>query len=415
MPDIAQQNVERRDDQHTRAQYAIKIRHIQHPQQQQAAGADRNQGQRQLARWPQAYVKRVQAIMSHPDFSERIMTAQWNEFLARQGAVTDNNRVLHFGNPEQEMQAVASGSIIADLSHLGLIALEGVDTVDFLQGQVTNDVKKLQGDSSQFAGYCNPKGRLLALFLAFTHQERLCLQLNGALLQQTMKRLKMYVLRSKVSIEDITDSTVRIGVAGPAAIATLQDMFPSLPQTPHQLVSHESATLLRLPGNIPRFELLTTPEQAEILWEKLQGACTPVGHACWEWTEIEAGIPDVTPSTLEAFVPQMLNLDLLDGINFKKGCYTGQEIVARTHYLGKVKRRTHLAHIDSAEAPQAGDELFNAETQGAVGQIVRAASAPSGGFDVLAELRLESVESSPVCWKNADGPQLVLRQLPYGW
>ena len=343
------------------------------------------------------------------------MNTPWHDFLAARGAVPADGRVQHFGQPQAELAATGNGDIIADLSHLGLLQIEGEDAMTFLQGQVTNDIKLLDGSNSQYAGYCTPKGRLLAIFLAFTHHDHFHLQLNGALKEQTMKRLKMYVLRSKVTIADVTDSIIRFGVGGANTTAALQQIFASVPQQPHQLVNLETASIIRLPGATPRYEIFASPEHAAGIWSQLQQSCTPVGTSCWEWLEIQAGIPDIAPATIEAFVPQMVNLDLIDGISFKKGCYTGQEIVARTHYLGKVKRRTHLAHVEAPEPPQAGDQVFGTDGTEPVGLIVSAAAAPQGGFDVLAEIRLESVEAGPVRWKAQSGPMLERLSLPYGF
>lgn len=318
---------------------------------------------------------------------------------------------MHFGNPAAELQATAQGNVITDLSHLGLLQIEGDDAVTFLQGQVTNDVKQLNGSNSHYSGYCNPKGRMLALFLAFVHNGHLHLQLNGELTENIAKRLKMYVLRSKVTISNISDSIIRIGIAGPQAATTLNALFGDAPQAPHQLISLETVTLLQLPGTTPRFEIFTDPENAADIWAQLQQTSTPIGASCWDWLDIQAGIPDVTPATVEAFVPQMLNLDLLEGINFKKGCYTGQEIVARTHYLGKVKRRTHLAHVEVPATPQAGDPVYGTGSTEAVGMVVSAAPAPRGGFDLLVELRLESLEAGAVHLAGQDGPLLAVTPL----
>jgi len=341
------------------------------------------------------------------------MHPQWQDFLVQQGAVLTDGRVSNFGDPALERQAVAQGTIIADLSHLGLLQVEGADAVTFLQGQVTNDVKLLNGTHSHYAGYCTPKGRLLAIFLAFAHHDHLHLQLNGALTESVLKRLKMYVLRSKVVISDVSDSTVRIGLAGCKAEAALRKVFGEIPQAAHQLVTLANANILKLPGATPRYEIFVTPENAEGIWSELQSDSTPVGTEGWEWLEIQAGIPDVSPPTVEAFVPQMVNLDRLDGINFKKGCYTGQEIVARTHYLGKVKRHTYLAHVTGEQSPQAGDHLFGADSSEPVGQIVRVAAAPTGGFDLLAELRKESVAAGAIHLSSPDGQALNLLELPY--
>jgi folate-binding protein YgfZ len=340
------------------------------------------------------------------------MNIPWLDFLATQGAVAADGRVLHFGRPQAELAAAGNSDIIVDLSQLGLLQVGGDDAVAFLQGQVTNDIKLLDGSNSQYAGYCTAKGRLLAIFLAFAHHDHLHLQLDGALSEQIMKRLKMYVLRSKVSIEDVSDSIIRIGVAGTGTTAALQALFTDLPQHAHQLASLETATIIRLPGATVRYEILTSAQHAAALWTQLSRTCTPVGSACWDWLEIRAGIAQVGPATQEQFVPQMVNLDLLEGINFKKGCYTGQEIVARTHYLGKVKRRAHLAHVDAPQPPKAGDPVFGNAAE-PVGMVVNAAPTPLGGFDLLAEIRLESVEAGPVRLQGQEGPMLELMALPY--
>ena len=350
------------------------------------------------------------------------MMTQWQDFLASQGATIDSVStasayVAHYGNPEAELQAASGGHILADLSHLGLLQVEGDDAVTFLQGQVTNDIKLLDGTNSHFAGYCNPKGRLLALFLAFAHQGHIHLQFDAALLEAIAKRLKMYVMRSKVVITDVSLDISRFGVAGTNSTAMLQTIFPQIrqdfqvPQEQHGIASLENATLIRLPGTLPRYEIFTPAGNAEALWKQLNEQFTAVGKPVWDYLEINAGIPEIVTATQEAFVPQMINLDVLGGINFKKGCYTGQEIVARTHYLGKVKRRTQLAHIPATGiAPQAGEVISTVNSQDAVGQIVRSAPAPDGGYDVLAEIRLESLESGGLQWQ---GVALEIQEMPY--
>jgi folate-binding protein YgfZ len=336
------------------------------------------------------------------------MMTQWHEFLASKGASFADGQVSDYGNSSTELQAAANGNVLADLSHLGLLQVEGTDAATFLQGQFTNDIRQLDGNTSQYTGYCNPKGRLLALFLAFAHQDHIHLQLNGTLLEAMMKRLRMYVLRSKVTITDVSGDIVRMGVAGENAAASLQQIFTQVPQQPHESVTLENATLLRLPGPLPRYEVFSNIANAPAIWSHLAGSHTPVGKSGWDWLEIQAGIPDITLETQEEFVPQMINLDALDAINYKKGCYTGQEIVARTHYLGKIKRRTQLAHIAAEQLPLAGDDVLGAESN-PVGKIVRSSPSPHGGFDVLAELRLESLQSN-IQWQSV---ALQIKPLPY--
>lgn len=333
----------------------------------------------------------------------------WHTFLASRGAVISDNVISRFGDPQGELTAAANGNILADLSHLSLLRLSGEDAVTFLQGQVTNDIKQLNGSNSQYAGYCNPKGRLIALFLAYAHEGHLYLQLDARLTEAIAKRLRMYVLRSKVVIEDVSGTTVRLGIAGKNADAALAALFPQLPTSAHELVASENGTLIRLPGPTPRYELVMDAARGEKIWEQLKSQLRPVGKPAWEWLEIQAGIPDIQPGTQEEFVPQMVNLDALGGISYKKGCYTGQEIVARTHYLGKVKRRTQLAHLSGETQPMPGDDVM-LEGGSEVGKIVRSAPSPAGGYDVLAELRLESLEAGTL---NCNGSPLVLSHLPY--
>lgn len=338
------------------------------------------------------------------------MTISWMDFLADNGGVITDNRIQHFGQSKADLSAAADGNIMADLSHLGLLELTGEDTETFLQGQVTNDIKQLDGTNSQYAGYCTAKGRLLATMLLWKKDDSLYIQLDGGIAPAVMKRLTMYVLRSKVKIADAGSRFVRIGISGKQAEAKLASVFPAVPAQPHQSATYGNTVLLRLPGMAPRFQIIVPIEAAQALWQQLSQSFTPVGAQAWEWLEIRAGVPQVTTATQEEFVPQMLNLDLLGGISFKKGCYTGQEIVARTHYLGKVKRRTYLAHAH-AEV-QAGAKVYGTDSAEPVGMVVNAAHAPQGGYDILAEIRLESVEAGAVRLEN--GANLELLELPYG-
>lgn len=339
------------------------------------------------------------------------MTA-WQTFLSSQGALFENNHLQSFGQPQAELEAASHQNVLTALSHLGILEISGEDAATFLQGQVTNDVKQLNGHTSHYTGYCTPKGRLLALFLAFAHADHLHLQMPLELIEPISKRLKMYVMRSKVSIIDKSSEILCFGLAGPDAEGRLQALLGQCPNNAHDLITLDQATLLRLPGATPRFLIFTNPTHAEHIWQSLASGAIKAGKPVWDWLEIQAGIPEVVAATQEAFVPQMLNLDALNGINFKKGCYTGQEIVARTHYLGKIKRRTLLAHIESENNPQAGDDLQLQGLEEAIGQIVRAAPAPQGGFDVLAEVRLEVLEGekSVVTWQQHP---LNIRALPY--
>jgi tRNA-modifying protein YgfZ len=309
----------------------------------------------------------------------------------------------------------ANSNLLCDLSHLGLLEVSGADAVTFLQGQVTNDVKLLTGNNAHYSAYCTPKGRMLALFFAFAHFDHVHLQFNRELLEPIAKRLKMYVMRSKVEIKDVSDEIAKFGLNGPQAASMLALLFSSVPTEEYELMTLENGALIKLPaiGNNQRFEIFVNSANAPAIWNALAVKSKIAEKPCWDWLEIQVGIPDITAKTQEQFVPQMLNLDTLNGINFKKGCYTGQEIVARTHYLGSVKRRTYLASFITQNPPSEGDKLVD-DAQNEVGQIVRVAPSlgnnPENNFDALIELRIEARQNEKVFWNTSP---IDFKSLPY--
>ena len=341
------------------------------------------------------------------------MTSSWQDVLRARGASIEAGAVNHFGDAAAELRAARDGSIVAPLGHLGLIACSGADAQTFLHGQLSNDVKQLAPEHSEYAAYNSAKGRMLANFLLWREGDAYLLELARSLLPAVQKRLTMFVLRAKVNLEDVSEARPVLGLAGEAAAGALREMFPALPQAAHQFV-HDPVhgTLIALPGE--RFQLVAELESAEQLWRKLAAALTPVGTPCWEWLEIRNGIPLITPATQDQFVPQMANMELIGAVNFQKGCYPGQEIVARTQYLGQLKRRMVLAHVESETPPQAGDALFSSELEGqASGMVVNAQGAPDGGYDLLAVAQTTSIAHAALHFKSADGPLLSIRPLPY--
>jgi len=340
-------------------------------------------------------------------------TSPWHEFLLERGACIEAGSVSHFGDPAGELRTTRDGSVVAPLTHLGVILCSGADAQDFLHAQLSNDVKKLAPSDSEYAAYCSPKGRMLANFVVWRDKDGYCLELARSLLPAILKRLAMYVLRAKVRLSDASETQVILGLAGSAAAASLQPFFPELPRKPHQVVHHPvNGTLIALSGE--RFQLIAQVEPGMRLWQQLSAGLAPVGARCWEWLEIKSGIPMITPATQEQFLPQMANMELIGAVNFQKGCYPGQEIVARAQYRGELKRRMVLAHMTDEGSPLPGDELFSAELPGqASGMVVNAQPAPGGGHDLLAVLQTASIDKGAVHFKSADGPLLHLQPLPY--
>jgi folate-binding protein YgfZ len=340
------------------------------------------------------------------------MLDAWNTFLQARDAVFEDGRVARFGDPETELTAASSGSVLADVSHLGLIALAGDDTRDFLQGQLTSDTRALDPATAQWSGYCSPKGRLLANFLMWRREGDIFMQLPPELREPIQKRLSMFVLRAKVALRDAGAEWVRLALSGPQAEAAIKAALGGTPEPIMGAMHTDAGSAMRIGAT--KFVLALRPEAAPDLWDKLAAHATPVGAPAWDWLRLTAGIPVILPATQDAFVPQMVNLELIGGVSFQKGCYPGQEIVARTQYLGRLKRRLFLAHMEADRAPQPGDDLYTPDLEGqASGQILNVARAPGGGHDMLAVIQSESAKTQPVHWKQADGPLLALRPLPY--
>ena len=345
------------------------------------------------------------------------MNFLWQTYLEAHGASIRDGRVISFGDPVSELGSARSATVLSDLSHFGLIHFLGDDARSFLQGQLSCDVQQVDSSAASYGSYCTPKGRMLASFLIWrcSKDDGYLMQLPVALRAGIQKRLSMYVLRAKVKLDDTSDNVIRMGVAGGHAAALIQDLLGEIPVESLGVLRQPYASIICLAED--RFEIAVQPEQAPEVWEGLSRNASPVGASCWDWLEIKAGIPVIMPATQEQFIPQMVNLDAIGGISFQKGCYPGQEIVARTHYLGKVKRRMYLANIQP-EAPEtvieAGDELFSDDMgEQSSGMVVNAAVSPDGGADLLAVAQTSSVEAGEIRWKSLDGPVLKIMPLPY--
>jgi len=346
------------------------------------------------------------------------MKTDWKTFLADSGAEFDTDRVAHFGNPELEREVALSGLVFADLSYQGVIAVHGADAGSFLQAQLSNDVRQLDDDSrSQLDAYCTPKGRMLGLMRVFRRGETYYLRLPMDTLEGVLQRLRMYVLRAAVTLEDATDNFIRIGVSGAVAADELLAAAGGLPDGVDQAVHIGDLTILQVPGVQPRYEVYAySLAAARSLWDALNVRGAPVGEPAWRLLEILAGLPAVFAPTAELFVPQMANLERVNGVSFKKGCYPGQEIVARMQYLGTLKRRMYLGRIDTDASVSPGDALYSAaDSEQPVGRIVDAQPHPDGGVAALAILQIKSAEVADACLAAPGGPPFVLQLLPYSF
>jgi tRNA-modifying protein YgfZ len=339
------------------------------------------------------------------------MNSEWKRFIEAHAGVIDVGDQTRF--PASPREAACS---LMDLSHLGLIRVAGADALAFLQGQLTNDVREVSATHTQLAGHCSPKGRMLASFRVLLLDDTFFLQLPRAALPAALKRLRLFVLRARVTLEDASDELVCIGLAGACAPGLLAAQVADLPQAGHGMSRVDALAVVRMPGPGPRFQILGPVEAIKPLWEALAAQGTAMDGTYWALLDIRAGIPTVYPETADAFVPQMANLQLIDGVSFTKGCYTGQEVVARMQYLGKLKRRMYQAEVETAIAPKPGDALHapGSTSEQASGRVVDARPSGDGRYELLAVVEVGAAEAGEVRL-GADGPLVRFKAPPYGF
>lgn len=305
----------------------------------------------------------------------------------------------------------------APLTNLRVFVARGADAVGFLQGQLTNDVAELPTAEARFAGYCTAKGRLLATAVVWREAESdgVLGLVRSALLDGFVKRLGMFVLRAKV-VWDKPEALVAGITADPTELAALSAAAGvSLPTSAWARVEAPSGTWIAAPHDATelRWWWVATPEQARAADAALAPLMSLDDEAAWRAADLTEGLPWIDAATVEAFIPQTVNLDLIGGVNFTKGCYSGQEVVARTHYLGRVKRRMALGHIElDSSAGLAGQDIFDADSPDApCGRIVDAAGA--GRITVLFETTLTALEKPGLRLGTAAGPIIEPAALPY--
>jgi folate-binding protein YgfZ len=299
---------------------------------------------------------------------------------------------------------------VVDLSHNALIAVRGDDAASFLHAQLTSDVLALPAAGAQWSGWCSPKGRLLATFLLLRHADGFLLVIPAEIAAPIARRLGLFVLRSKVKIEDATPRYGRIGIVGGASPALVERHWGAVP-APMASVEREASTCVALEAG--RFLALVPADRAAALLATLEREGERGSADDWERASIRAGVATIVAATQEAFVPQMANFDLIGGVSFRKGCYPGQEIVARTQYRGTLKRRMALAHLEGTERPAPGESVYSAAFgEQAAGTIVSSAPAPEGGFDSLVVAQIESIDRDDLRWNSPQGPRLAVRAKP---
>jgi tRNA-modifying protein YgfZ len=300
----------------------------------------------------------------------------------------------------------------SELRGAGLIAVRGEDAIAFLHAQLTSDVAALAPLQTQYSGYCTAKGRVRATFLLWRTHDEVTLQLPETLRAELQATLARYVLRSRVQLSPATDAVRLFGVWGSDAPDVLRRVLGNVPGAAHELLVSGAMRVARVP--VDRFIVAVTADEAEPVRRALRSDMPEEPEVAWSRHEIEAGIPAVLRESQDRYVPQMLNFDLIGAVSYTKGCYPGQEIVARMHYLGRLKERMYRIHVPGPHAPVAGDALYSPDfgPEQASGSVLYAAPSDDG-FDALAVIQTSSARSGALHWKALEGPAVQLESLPY--
>ena len=282
------------------------------------------------------------------------------------------------------------------IDNLDVIVVKGKDAENFLQGQITNDIEIIKDeDKAIYAGYCSPKGRLIAFFLIIKVRDNYYLFCPSSISEEISKKLSMYIMRSEVSLVKSPENTSYFSFyGGGEEERNFKNTWDALPNNLMETIQHPNEqnttgllSITKLPGENNRYFVLGEKESIGMLYKEVYPNLGGLDSESWHASDIEAKIPNIFKESQDKFIPQSLNLDLIDAINFKKGCYTGQEIIARTHYLGKPKRRMFLGAISINEPPKVGDEIY-VENE-IIGQIVNFYEKDKEFYRILFEIRIE--------------------------
>lgn len=311
-----------------------------------------------------------------------------------------------------ELEMAAKGSILAPLTDQCVLRVQGEDAVSFLQGQLTADVSNVSNTRSLLSAWLTPKGRVITLMRLFHHAGALHLQLPRSMAEVALKRLRMYVLRARAEFVSIDDHLALLGVSGKVAAARLAADALSPGAEAGSALQSAECTVIRLHGEPPRFQLVGTATSLAAIARRLADVAQPVGLHAWRSLEVRAGVPAIDPSTTDAYLPQMLNLQALGGVSFDKGCYVGQEIVARTQYLGRLKRRLYVASTDGSADVSTGMTIRVGDSGRNAGSILNVAQLPGDRTACLAVIQIDAADG-PLRLDAPQDAELRIEPLPY--
>ncbi len=338
------------------------------------------------------------------------MDPHWQQILLAAGGRFADGELSHFGDLEGELSAALHNEVCTDLSHLGIIEVIGNDAGAFLHALLTVDVRAIGDGRIGFGAWCTPKGQVITLLRVVHTRDRYLLLLPKDMTDAVIHRLQLYVLRREVRLEDRGADLCRLGIAGTGLSALFAAEHLPLPPTEGHAAQEGGLTIIRLPGLPPRAIVIAEREILQGLWRCLSRHVTPVTPQAWTMLDILAGVPWVSRSTSEKYLPQMLNLQCFGGVSFNKGCYPGQEVIARLKYRGQLKRRLHLAFAKTRTLAEPGSTVY--DDKDTIGEVLIASPHPEGTV-LLAVLPLAYGAQSDIFLGHPGGIALRLQNLPY--
>jgi len=345
----------------------------------------------------------------------------WSEFLSSQNAqIDESGKIVTFGHAELERFLIKNGPVVTSLTHQALIKVSGSEAKTFLQAQLTSDINEVSENKAQYSAYCDPQGNVLANFLVFIYKGDYYLNFDGSLTDTILKRLKMFVLRSDVQLEEVSDSLIQVGFASEFGDLDVQRRLETKIKEVFEtnLITEEgmeNVLVVKVPGPYHKYALFGPAEQMIEAWRNIRNNSDVTNNYDWNLLDIAAGIPKVTAETSGQFTAQFLNLDKFDAINFKKGCFPGQEIIARIHYRGKVTKRMLRLHLDEVMQLNPGDTLVLKDQTDKSHKLTIISSNPDifSGTLCLAVATLKSLEAVEGDLSTESGQHAVFEPLPY--
>ncbi len=306
-------------------------------------------------------------------------------------------------------------AVITPLDHLTCIEVGGDDAQSFLQGQFTNDINEVSPAHGQLSSYCTPKGRMLAIFNVCQWQDNFLLILPADIAETTIKRLQMFVLRSKVEINTQSSISTIIGISGNAPESLLGGLNLNTPDNDYDVSCNKHSLCMKIPGVSSRYLLAGDETFTTHINDQDFSNAKIYPPSYWQWLNIMSGIPAITKVTQESFVPQMANMELINGVSFSKGCYPGQEVVARLHYLGTASRRMYRFESANDKSINAGDDIYMSDngSNQSIGTVVSAVQEDGNKISGLAVLRVEAAQQNQLSIGSPTGLHATVLSLPY--